>query len=182
MMSDKTMNDTLFLDRDGVVNVQLVGDYVKKPSEFVLRDDFVRAIPFLKQHFRRFILVTNQQCIGKGICTRADVDEVHRHMCQLLEREGFRFNAIYLCPHVAGSGCGCRKPETGMMQQALADFPDIDLSHSLMVGDSLTDMQFGRAAGLRTLYIGAVTPDNREAITAISDLISPTLLQYVQNL
>ena len=132
MMSDKTMNDTLFLDRDGVVNVQLVGDYVKKPSEFVLRDDFVSAIPFLKQHFRRFILVTNQQCIGKGICTQADVDEVHRHMCQLLEREGFRFNAIYLCPHVAGSGCGCRKPETGMMQQALADFPDIDLSRSLM--------------------------------------------------
>ena len=181
-MKGNILNDTLFLDRDGVVNVQLVGDYVKNPSELVLREDFLRSIPYLKQHFRRFILVTNQQCIGKGICTQADVEEVHRYMCTQLADNGFRFDAIYLCPHVAGSGCGCRKPETGMMQQALADFPNIDLSRSLMVGDSLTDMQFGHAAGLRTLYIGAVTPDNREAITAASDLISPTLLQFFQNL
>ena len=182
MMSDKTMNDTLFLDRDGVVNVQLVGDYVKKPSELVLREDFLRSIPYLKQHFRRFILVTNQQCIGKGICTQADVDDVHRYMCTLLADNGFRFDAIYLCPHVAGSGCGCRKPEIGMIDQALGDFPDIKLHHSLMVGDSLSDMQFGRAAGIPTLYIGAVTPENREAVTSNSDFISPTLLQFFQNL
>ena len=182
MMRGNVLNDTLFLDRDGVVNVQLVGDYVKKPSELVLREDFVRSIPYLKKHFRRFILVTNQQCIGKGICTQADVDDVHRYMCTLLADNGFRFDAIYLCPHVAGSGCGCRKPEIGMIDQALGDFPDIKLHRSMMVGDSLSDMQFGRAAGIPTLYIGTVKPENREAVTANSDFISPTLLQFFQNL
>lgn len=181
MMNGNMLNDTLFLDRDGVVNVQLVGDYVKKPSELVLREDFLRSIPYLKRHFRRFILVTNQQCIGKGICTQADVDEVHRYMCTLLKDNDFRFDAIYLCPHVAGSGCGCRKPEIGMINQALGDFPDIKLHRSLMVGDSLSDMQFGRAAGIPTLFIGSVTPENREAVTANSDFISPTLLQFFQN-
>lgn len=181
-MKGNILNDTLFLDRDGVVNVQLVGDYVKNPSELALREDFLRSIPHLKQHFRRFILVTNQQCIGKGICTQYDVEEVHRYMCTQLADNGFHFDAIYLCPHVAGSGCGCRKPETGMIDQALGDFPDIKLHRSLMVGDSLSDMQFGRAAGIPTLFIGAVTPENREAVTTNSDFISPTLLQFFQNL
>ncbi len=174
--------DTLFLDRDGVINVQLVGDYVKRVEELELREDFLMAIPLLRAAFRRFIVVTNQQCIAKGLCTRADVDTVHAHLREQLSAHGLTLDAIYVCPHLAGAGCHCRKPEPGMMEQALTDFPDIDRARSLMVGDSASDMRFGRNAGLPTLFIGKVTDDNRAEIAACADIVFPSLLQFAQTL
>lgn len=174
--------DTLFLDRDGVINVQLIGDYVKKPSELALRDDFIASIPFLLKKFRRFIIITNQQCIAKGLCTQSDVDTVHEHLRQELRPYGIDFDAIYVCPHLAGAGCHCRKPEIGMMEQAQRDFPDIDLTQSVMIGDSASDMVFGRRAGVSTVFIGKVTDENRAVVSADSDIISPSILQYAQTL
>lgn len=174
--------DTLFLDRDGVINVQLIGDYVKTPAELELREDFLAAAPILAENFHRIIIVTNQQCIDKGLCTRQDVDRVHEHLLSLLSHIGFLIDAIYVCPHVAGGGCACRKPETGMLQQALHDFPSIDIGHSVMVGDSPTDMQFGHRGGLKTVYIGKVTPENSDVVNENSDIIAPSLLHYAQTL
>ncbi len=174
--------DTLFLDRDGVINVQLVGDYVKCADELLLRDDFLRAIPLLKKHFKRFIVITNQQGIAKGICTTEQVNAVHQYLRQQLADNKLIINAIYFCPHLAGSGCDCRKPETGMMRQALADFPDIRLDQSFMVGDSLTDMQFGKRAGVPTAFIGKVTQENRADVLANSTLIVSSVFEFAQKL
>lgn len=176
------MKDTLFLDRDGVINVQLIGDYVKRTEELVLRDDFISSIPLLFNNFKRFIIVTNQQCIAKGLCTKADVDKVHEHLKSLLLPYGMKFDAIYVCPHIAGGGCDCRKPEIGMARQAQNDFPDIDFSRSVMIGDSLTDMQFGHRAGLQTVFIGKVTDENREEIASVSDIIIDSITHYANKL
>lgn len=176
------MLDTLFLDRDGVINVQLIGDYVKTADELVLRDDFLQAIPVLKKHFRRFIIITNQQGIAKGICTTQQVEAVHQHLTRQLSSYGLCISAIYFCPHLAGAGCGCRKPETGMMRRALADFPEIQLDQSFMVGDSLTDMQFGKNAGTRTVFIGNVTPENRAEVLSNSTLVVSSVTEFAQTL
>lgn len=176
------MKDTLFLDRDGVINVQLIGDYVKRTDELILREDFISSIPLLLNNFKRFIIVTNQQCIAKGLCTKSDVDKVHEHLKSLLRPYGLQFDAIYVCPHIAGGGCHCRKPEIGMALQAKSDFPDIDFANSVMIGDSLTDVQFGHRAGLRTVFIGKVTDENRAEVTANSDIISDSILQYANKL
>lgn len=174
--------DTLFLDRDGVINVQLLGDYVKNIAELELRDDFLNALPSLVGSFKRFIVVTNQQGIAKGLCTAEMVAEVHAHLSKELSARGMNLDAIYVCPHLAGSGCACRKPELGMFHQALRDFPDIDIANSVMIGDSATDVIFGHKAGLETVFIGKITPDNRADIEKNSDHIFNSICEYSQTI
>ena len=175
-------NRTLFLDRDGVINVQLVGDYVKKVSELELREDFLKSIPLIVRNFGKVFIVTNQQCIAKGLCTEEDVNEVHRHLLKVLENHGLQITKIYLCPHLAGSGCACRKPETGLALQARRDYPDIDFTRSVMIGDSASDMRFGRNCGMETVFIGKVTEENRAALLADSDHIVNSVYQYLSQL
>lgn len=172
---------TLFLDRDGVVNVLLVNDYVKCLEELTFRADFLSAIPYINQLFTRVIVVTNQQGIAKGICTREQVDAVHRYMLHYLYDKGLTIDRLYLCPHLAGSGCDCRKPAIGMAKQAQVDFPDIDFHHSLMVGDSLSDMQFGSRCEMETLFLGEITPENSEAVMRYSRYQSHSLTEFLKS-
>ena len=170
------------MDRDGVINVLRVNDYVKDVSELEIREDFLKSIPLIVRHFEKVFIVTNQQGIAKGICTREQVDEVHRYLLQELDSHGLHIANIYVCPHLAGSGCKCRKPETGMAMQAKADFPDIDFANSVMIGDSASDMRFGRNCGMETVFIGPVTEENRADILADADHIDSSVYQYLSQL
>lgn len=134
---------TLFLDRDGVINRRLPGDYVKLWEEFHFLDGVKEAIARLNQYFIRTIIVTNQQGIGKGLMSETDLEEIHRRMKREIREAGGRIDAIYVCPEIAGARASCRKPNTGMAEQARTDFPEIDFERSVMVGDSLSDMEFG---------------------------------------
>lgn len=178
----KGENHTLFLDRDGVINVQLIGDYVKNVSELTFRDDFLQSAPRLQSFFQRIIVVTNQQGIAKGICTLEAVEEVHRYMVRHLSEIGIHLDKVYFCPHLDGAGCQCRKPEIGMALQAKEDFPDIDFSRSVMIGDSYTDMLFGKRSGMKTVFIGTPPQESLQKIGTVSDLIVPTILEYTQQL
>ena len=180
-VKDQTQR-TLFLDRDGVINVLRVNDYVKNVDELVLREDFLKSIPLIVKHFQKVFIVTNQQGIAKGICTQEQVDVVHRHLLRILEEHGLHINNIYMCPHLAGSGCPCRKPETGLAMQAKADHPDIDFARSVMIGDSASDMRFGRNCGMETVFIGPVTDENRADILADADHIVNSVYQYLSQL
>ena len=173
---------TLFLDRDGVINVLRVNDYVKNVGELELREDFLKSIPLIVKNFGKVFIVTNQQCIAKGICTQAAVEEVHSHLLRMLESHGLHITKIYVCPHLAGSGCPCRKPEPGLAMQAKADFPDIDFARSVMVGDSASDMRFGRNCGMETVFIGPVTGENRADILADADHIVNSVYQYMSQI
>lgn len=173
---------TLFLDRDGVINVLRVNDYVKNVAELEIREDFLKSIPLIVRNFGKVFIVTNQQGIAKGVCTQEAVNEVHRHMLQILERHGLHIDNIYMCPHLAGSGCPCRKPATGLAMQAKADYPDIDFARSVMIGDSASDMRFGRNCGMETVFIGPVTEENRADILADADHIVHSIYQYLSEL
>ncbi|MDR1793032.1 MAG: HAD-IIIA family hydrolase [Bacteroidales bacterium] len=152
---------TLFLDRDGVINQRIIGDYVKKQEEFVLLERVKEAIDILSGIFGLIIVVTNQQGIGKGLMTEKDLENVHQYMQQLLD---YKVNKIYYAPALASENSVLRKPNIGMALQAQKDFPQIDFSRSIMVGDSVSDMLFGVNAGMKTVFLSSkndieLTPD-----------------------
>lgn len=177
-MQDKQW--TLFMDRDGVVNEQIIGGYVMETEQFVFHNGVFEALEILHQHFDRVLLVTNQQCVGKGLCSMDKIDRVHEWMQQQLAARNIAFDRIYCCPHLAAAGCDCRKPQPGMAFQAQRDFPDIDFSHSVMVGDSLSDMQFAQNAGIRAVHVGAIRHPEFEEIQKITQRHYDSLFEFAQ--
>lgn len=145
---------SLFLDRDGVINRRIPDDYVRSVEQFEWLPGVLESLIRCSNHFGRIIIVTNQQGIGKGLMSEQDLRDIHTHLIQRVHDSGGRIDAIYHCPELAADNPECRKPETGMFKQACKDFPEISASKSLMVGDSPSDMEFGRKAGMKNIAIG----------------------------
>lgn len=156
---------TLFLDRDGIINVRIIDGYVTKIEEFEFLPNVIDAFKIFKNKFKRIIIVTNQQGVGKGIMTIEDVETVHQFMIQQLENNGGKIDKIYMCPQLKSVVDNYRKPSPKMAYFAKEDFPDIDLSKSIMVGDMNSDIEFGKNAGMKTVFIGdnelKLSPDSR---------------------
>lgn len=144
---------TLFLDRDGVINVRIPDDYVKSPDEFQLLPGVAQAIQRANTLFGKIVVVTNQQGIGKGLMSERNLSEVHRYCSELLAETGALIDAYYFAPNLAHEESDLRKPATGMARLAKMEFPDIEFSKSVMVGDSDSDIQFGRNLGMRTVFV-----------------------------
>ena len=145
--------DTLFLDRDGVINVKLDGQYVKNTDEFEFMIGVETAISKLSKIFNRILIVTNQQGIAKGIMSDKDLGFLHDYMLTELKKHGGVIDKIYYCPHLAAENCNCRKPNPGMIQQAIIDFPEIKIEYSYLIGDSDTDILAGNKMGLITVKV-----------------------------
>lgn len=144
---------TLFLDRDGVINQKLDNDYVKNIEEFQFIDGSKAAIHKLNQLFGLCLVVTNQQGIGKGVMTEDDLKLLHAHMLSELSAANAQIDKVYHCPDLAEMNSNCRKPNTGMAEEARKDFAHIDFKSSVMVGDSISDLQMGKRVGMITVYI-----------------------------
>lgn len=148
---------TLFLDRDGVINLERFGKYVLHWGEFEFLEGVQDALKFFAEKFDRVIIISNQRGVGKKLMTEADLKDIHQKMQKEVEASGGRIDAIYYCLEVADD-CFYRKPNPGMALQALSDFPDIDFSRSIMVGNKPSDMRFGRAAGMFTVFVTTTNP------------------------
>ena len=155
---------TLFLDRDGVINERLPGDYVKDPGEFRFLPGATAAIAQLSKIFGRVFIVTNQQGIGKGLMTEDDLTAVHDAMMKEIRQAGGRIDRIYYSPHLDSENNPMRKPGTGMALQAKNEFPEIEFSRAVMVGDSLHDMEFGKKLGKRCVFISPDMHGNRQLV------------------
>ena len=145
--------DTLFLDRDGVINMKLDGRYVRNFEEFKFIPGAELAIANLSKIFKRILVVTNQQGIAKEIMSTDDLNFLHKNMLQQLKITGGVIKKIYYCPHLAAKNCKCRKPDTGMIEQAIIDFPDLENENSYLVGDSDSDITAGNKMGLITVKV-----------------------------
>jgi len=145
--------DTLFLDRDGVINVKLDGQYVKNTDEFEFMTGAEMAISKLSKIFNRILIVTNQQGIAKGIMSDKDLGILHEYMLLELKKNEGVIDKIYYCPHLAAEICNCRKPNPGMIHQAIIDFPEIEIENSYLIGDSDTDILAGNKMGLITVKV-----------------------------
>jgi D-glycero-D-manno-heptose 1,7-bisphosphate phosphatase len=145
--------ETVFLDRDGVLNEKAPeGEYVFRWENFHLLDGVAEAIARLNHAGLRTIVVTNQRGIALGLYRASDVEAIHARLQQRLAEHGAHLDAFYLCPHDRGE-CACRKPLPGMFEQAVADFKDVSAAKSVMIGDSLVDVEFGRRLGMKTIFI-----------------------------
>ena len=163
--------DTLFLDRDGVINVKLDGQYVRSTNEFEFMIGAEMAISKLSKIFNRILIVTNQQGIAKGNMSDKDLDILHKYMLLELKKNGGVIDKIYYCPHLAVESCSCRKPKPGMIQQAIIDFPEIKVAESYLIGDSDTDITAGNKMGLITVKV-----DNEYTLSKWCD----ELLSFIQ--
>lgn len=144
---------TVFLDRDGVINEKMPeGHYVRCPEEFHMLPGVPEAIARLNRAGMRVVVVSNQRGVSLGLYTPEDVRAVHTHLQQLLDEHGAHIDAIYFCPHDKGR-CDCRKPLSGMFEQAVRDCPEIAADTSVIVGDSLSDIEFGRRLGMQTIFL-----------------------------
>lgn len=169
----------LFLDRDGVINNRIIGDYVKNWKEFKFLPGVVDAIAKASGIFGKIIVVTNQQGIGKGLYTAADLLLVHEEMIKEVKKAGGKIDAVYFAPALASENSNLRKPATGMALQAKAEFPEINFSKSVMVGDSVSDMVFGSQLGMLTVFI---SENKAKPEGAKTDFVFASLQEFVSYL
>lgn len=140
--------ETLFIDRDGVINKHRPNDYVKSWEEFEFLPGVFEAFEYWASQFKYIIIVTNQRGIGRGLMSEADLFVIHNRMKDEIERNRGRIDKIYFCTAMDNADPD-RKPNPGMGLKALNDFPDIDLKKAIMIGDSESDMLFANKLGVR---------------------------------
>jgi D-glycero-D-manno-heptose 1,7-bisphosphate phosphatase len=141
----------IFLDRDGVINENRA-DHVTSWAEFRFIPGALEALRLLTRHRFAIFVVTNQAIVNKGLVSHGELAEIHRRMGQTLRRHGARLRDLRYCPHRVDEGCACRKPRPGMVL-ALARKWGVDLGQSFMIGDAISDLQAGQAAGCHTAMV-----------------------------
>jgi histidinol-phosphate phosphatase family protein len=173
-------NWTLFLDRDGVINHEKESDYILNYREFIFYEGAPHALKIFAEIFSTIIIVTNQRGIGKGLMTEADLHDIHSNMLLEINSASGRIDKIYY--NIAmNNDDPLRKPQHGMALLAKKDFPKIDFSKSIMVGNNVSDMLFGRNAGMHTVFLKTTSPDLELPHAAI-DLSFNTLLDFAKAL
>lgn len=171
---------TLFLDRDGVINEERLGEYVLHWGEFVFSKGVLDVFKKLSDRFGRVIIISNQRGVGKGLMTEEALQTIHLEMQREVEIVNGKIDKIYYCTE-KDEKCFNRKPNPGMALQAYRDFPDIDPSKSVMVGNKPSDMKFGRAAGVFTVFVRTTNPDQPFPHADI-DLVFPSLSDFASAL
>ena len=139
------LGNVIFLDRDGVIN-QNSPDYIKDWSEFHFISHSVDAMRDLTHGGFTIIVITNQSAISRKLISKKELEHVHSKMKDVIESKGGKIRDIFVCPHLPSDGCACRKPSPGLIYQAQSIY-NIDLALSVMIGDSVGDIQCGFNAG-----------------------------------
>ncbi len=151
---------TIFLDRDGTLNPD--PGYIKSPDQFELFPGVSEALASLKRAGARLIVVTNQSGVARGFLSREDLDAVHVKLQRLLEAASASLDAIYYCPHHPDDGCACRKPNRGMIDQAVRD-RGVNLNRAYLIGDHLRDIELAKRAGVRSILVTTGVVSSQEA-------------------
>ena len=149
---------TLFLDRDGVINHDKDNDYIRDWNEFRFYSYTLDALKILANYFSRIVVTTNQKGVGKGLMTQFDLDNIHTNMLSTIVANDGRIDKVYFCADLEDDSEN-RKPNPGMAFQAKRDFSEIDLSKSIIVGNRISDMGFGRNAGMYTVFLATTHPE-----------------------
>ena len=139
---------TAFLDRDGTLNWDRPGFYVTRPESLRLYAAAPDAVRLLNAKGYRVVVLTNQSAVGRGYMTLKASLAVNRKLVRELRGAGARVDAVYFCPHAPGAGCACRKPGTGLIEEAVKDSP-ADLPRSFMAGDKDSDLRMAANAAFR---------------------------------
>lgn len=168
---DKTWS--LFLDRDGVINERNMEGYILTHEAFHFIEGTKEAIAHFSKVFNHVFVVTNQQGVGKGLMTECNLLEIHRLMEQEIQLVGGKLTKCYFSSDLKSSNSTTRKPAIGMALTAKLEFPSVDFSKSIMIGDTDSDIQFGKNAGMQTVRI-----QTQEAIGIEADVTVKSLKEF----
>ncbi|MEO5947345.1 MAG: HAD-IIIA family hydrolase, partial [Chitinophagaceae bacterium] len=149
---------TIFIDRDGVINYEKKDDYILNWDEFRFYDGVKEAFKILNNKVGKIIIVSNQRGVGRELMSETDLNNIHQYMTQEIVFASGRIDHIYYCTSTDNKHPN-RKPNPGMAFQAKNDFPEINLDKSIMIGNKLSDMRFGRNAGIYTVFVATTNPD-----------------------
>ena len=171
-ISNWGINNTwsLFLDRDGVINKRIFGGYVTSIEEFEFLPGVEDAIKQFTDTFHLLFVVTNQQGIAKGIISERNLLEIHNYMCDQVYLKGGRIDKCYFAPNLKGAEDDMRKPSSAMADLAKMEFPEVDFKCCVMIGDTDTDIEFGKNLGMKTVRIKKEEPINIDADLTVSGL------------
>lgn len=165
------MTPALFLDRDGVV-IENQPAYVRDWADVDIFPQAIRALKRLAALPIPIILVTNQSVIGRGLISRSQGEAINRELKQHIENSGGRIDGIMMCPHAPEENCSCRKPQPGLLLEA-AEIYGIDLKISHLIGDAVTDLQAGYAAGIPNLTLLRTGRGLKQALLASKEFRPP---------
>lgn len=174
------MRKAVFIDRDGVINQDL-GKYITNPKEFVFIPGVIEALKKLQKSDFKMVIITNQGGVGKGIYTEKDVAEIHKKMNVLLEKEGIRLDGIYYCPHHPSDGCDCRKPNLGLVKNAIKEH-EIDPKSSFFIGDKTSDVKAGKDIGCKTFLVRTGYAGHDRLFDVQPDFIVEDLAEAVEKI
>ena len=147
----------VFLDRDGVINRE-TGEFIFQLEEFIINEGLIEALKVFQQRDFIFIVISNQSGIARGLYTKEQADYLHLHLQRFLKNHGIVLSEIYYCPHHPDdSNCICRKPDSGLLEKAIARF-HIDAGRSYFIGDAERDIKAGEKAGVNSILIKSNTP------------------------
>jgi D-glycero-D-manno-heptose 1,7-bisphosphate phosphatase len=152
-LKDIDQSWSLFLDRDGVINQRNFKGYITNINDFVFTPSFLNSIPILSNIFGNIIIVTNQQGIGKGIMSELDLLEIHNFMLDEIKKVGGRVDDIFFAHNLKNAKNDRRKPLPFMGLEAQMKNPKINFSKSIMIGDTNSDMCFGKNLGMKTILL-----------------------------
>lgn len=155
------MEPAIFLDRDGVI-IENRDEYVRSWSDVEFFPAALAALRKFSSSPFRIILVTNQSAVGRGLITLQAAEDLNRRVTAVVEQAGGRVDGTWMCPHAPQENCACRKPRPGLLLQA-AGALNLDLANSYMIGDALSDLQAGRAAGVREAMLVRTGRGRRQA-------------------
>jgi D-glycero-D-manno-heptose 1,7-bisphosphate phosphatase len=176
---DKTWS--LFLDRDGVINQRIIGGYIHSWDQFVFLPGVLDAMKILSGSFGKILVVSNQQGIGKGLMTDEDVWNIHLRMAEEIKNGGGSIDKTYYSPFTEMENSILRKPNIGMALKARKEFPGIIFKQSVMVGDSISDMIFGKRLKMKTVLLSKDNSLIRKSANVI-DLVYDDLLSFAKDL
>ena len=160
------MNKAIFLDRDGIINVE-IGDYIKRFEDFTLIPHLGEALSILKSKGYIFVVITNQGGLAKNLYSTEELDKMHDYLVEEMQKFDVKFEEIYYCPHHPdyNGKCLCRKPGSQMIEKAIARF-NIDPSQSYFIGDKQRDVDSGAAVGVKGILVES-NPDLLKLVSGI---------------
>ena len=172
---------TLFLDRDGVINDEKHLDYIHKWEEFKFYDGVKEALAIFSAKFGKIFIITNQRGVAKGVTQLEDLELIHKNMIKEFEEAGGRIDKVYYSADLDNESPN-RKPNPGMGLQAKKDFPEVDFSKSIMIGNTLSDMKFGRNLNVSANIFLPTTRKDVELNNPDIDLVFDDLISVARSL
>ncbi|MDQ6757303.1 MAG: HAD-IIIA family hydrolase [Bacteroidota bacterium] len=176
---DKTWS--LFLDRDGVINNEKYMDYINTWDEFKFFPGVKDAIKKFTEKFGYIFIITNQRGVAKGRTKLADLEIIHKNLLAEVAASGGKITKVYFCCDMENSSKN-RKPNPGMGLQAKKEFPEIEFSKSVMIGNTISDMEFGKNLGIAINIFLPTTHPHLGVTHPMIDLVFPDLLSVAKAL